>query len=157
MVQYHTGIHEDAGSMRPDVAHDVLAQGQRWLDQVQEPSELHRQVVQRTRSQPVFQRHILNPMKDTMYITLIERINIARDLTAKASQIKDWKLRRQSDRRMKEIAKELTDGKGYIKATARQLHEAYPDLMPPSDDDHYQIWCIDESITGSQRLGFTAI
>ena len=66
--------------------------------------------------------------------TLADRRQIARRHTLNATQVKDWRLRRKSDRQLKALAIELTAGKGYIIASAKELHNRYPSLMPDSND-----------------------
>lgn len=70
--------------------------------------------------------------------------NVASSLTQKASCVKDWRLRRKADRRMKEIASEWTKGRGYIIATSAELEQMYPGLFSNlSTDTRKIIWAID--------------
>jgi len=89
--------------------------------------------------------------------TLLNRINIAKRITAESASIKDWKLRRKSDRKLKELAGELVAGKGYIIASAKELSTRYPDLMAASNDTRRHVWGIGKIIIGLQRLGFIPI
>ncbi len=89
-------------------------------------------------------------------ITLSERIAIAKRLTEKATQIKNWKLRRNSDKQLKELAQELNNGKGYIIASAKELTNKYPGLINSHDTSRH-VWAIGELATGLQRLAFMPI
>lgn len=57
--------------------------------------------------------------------TLTNRVNIAKRLTAETATIKDWRIRNKHNRAMREIARELTAGKGYIIASVKELTAKY--------------------------------
>lgn len=65
--------------------------------------------------------------------------------TKRASETKDWRLTRKADRRFKEIARELTEGKGYVIATEAELAERWPEVFPKSatfSDNRIFIWAV---------------
>lgn len=68
-----------------------------------------------------------------MEITLTTRVNIAKRMTANTAAMKDWRIRNKHNRAMREIARELIAGKGYIIASVRELAEKYGNLC------HYEI------------------
>ena len=79
-----------------------------------------------------------------MEVTLTNRVNIAKRMTAETATIKDWRIRNKHNRAMHEMARELTAGKGYIIASVRELAEKYGKLChyettaPGADKKH--IW-----------------
>lgn len=81
-----------------------------------------------------------------METTLTNRVNIAKAITAETASLKDWKIRNSHNRKMREIARDLTSGKGYIIATARELKAKYGDLChyqaDASDSDRKRIWSL---------------
>lgn len=86
--------------------------------------------------------------------TLIERLgieglgitywaNVARNFTAKAASVKDWRIRCKADREMKTYAIELSKGKGYIIASSMELSVLYPGhVIRPSSDPKRYLWAI---------------
>lgn len=81
--------------------------------------------------------------------TSIERLgishwaNVARNFTAKAASVKDWRIRRKADREMKAYAIELSKGKGYIIASSMELSALYPGhVIRPSSDPKRYLWAI---------------
>ena len=89
--------------------------------------------------------------------TMSEKIEIAKSVTNSAAAIKDWRLRRKSDRALKTIAVELSTGLGYIEGSASELRAKYPGLVNFAPDEKVQIWAVGENVTGLQRLGFIAL
>lgn len=82
-----------------------------------------------------------------MEISLNNRIETAKRLTAKTAMIKDWRIRNRHNRAMREIARGLTAGKGYVIASPRELSEIYPDFYgcdtAAQDSDVKMIWGLD--------------
>lgn len=60
-----------------------------------------------------------------MELTLTNRVNIAKRMTADTAALKDWRIRNKHNRAMREIAWELTAGKGYLIATVKELTAKY--------------------------------
>lgn len=79
-----------------------------------------------------------------MEMTLTNRVNIAKRMTANTAALKDWRIRNKHNRAMREIARELTAGKGYLIATVKELAAKYGTLChydttaPGADVKH--IW-----------------
>lgn len=63
-----------------------------------------------------------------MELTLTNRVNIAKRMTASTAALKDWRIRNKHNRAMREIARELTAGKGYLIATVKELAAKYGTL-----------------------------
>lgn len=61
----------------------------------------------------------------SQYITLQQRVAIAKNFCAKTANMKDWQVRNNHNRAMREIARELIRGKGYIIATEEEMNEKY--------------------------------
>lgn len=84
----------------------------------------------------------------------------ASEITHKAASTKDWRLRRKIDRRFKEIAQELSQGKGYIIASEKELAEKWPEVFVGRGwlgSDKF-IWAVmfSDSPTGN-KMKFVAI
>ena len=60
-----------------------------------------------------------------MAITLTDRVNAAKRMTANAAALKDWQIRNKHNRAMREIARNLTADKGYIIASVKELAAKY--------------------------------
>lgn len=69
-----------------------------------------------------------------MEITLATRINIAKRMTANTAALKDWRVRNKHNITMREIARELTAGKGYVIASVKELAAKYGTLCHYSPD-----------------------
>lgn len=59
-------------------------------------------------------------------ITLSKRIEVAKKMTARSAALKDYKVRSKKKREMREIARNLTAGKGYIIASPEEMEKRYP-------------------------------
>jgi|GEM_PF-5836851 hypothetical protein len=73
-------------------------------------------------------------------------IDYAISLTRKATEAKDWQLRSKRNLKLREIAKEMISGKGYILATHAKMKEMFPDTftqIDQSDDTTTYIWAIE--------------
>lgn len=73
-------------------------------------------------------------------------IDYAISLTQKASEAKDWQLRSKRNLKLREIAKEMISGKGYILADYAKMKEMFPDtftLKNYSNDTATYIWAIE--------------
>lgn len=68
------------------------------------------------------------------YYSISEAIEMAKRMTASCAIINDWRLNRKIDRKMKQAARDLNKGKGYIIASPAKLKEAYPEFVT---------WCIE--------------
>ena len=79
-----------------------------------------------------------------MKTSIKSAIEIARRNTERAANTKDYLCRRKRDRKFRELARELTSGKGYILATEVELQERYPELVywKPLDAKTKVIWAI---------------
>lgn len=81
-----------------------------------------------------------------MEMTLTSRINIAKRMTASTAALKDWRIRNKHNRAMREIARQLTAGKGYIIASVRELKQRYGELchyeVTAPGADKKKIWAI---------------
>ncbi len=79
-----------------------------------------------------------------MELTLTNRVNIAKRMTATTAALKDWRIRNKHNREMREIARELTAAKGYIIASVRELAEKYGNLChyetTAPDADVKRVW-----------------
>lgn len=58
--------------------------------------------------------------------TLKRCIDCAKNLTEKAANVKDWRIRNKYDREMREIARDLNGKRGYLLATVDELKAKYP-------------------------------
>ena len=87
-----------------------------------------------------------------MEMTLTSRINIAKRMTASTAALKDWRIRNKHNRAMREIARQLTAGKGYIIASVRELKQRYGELchyeVTAPGADKKKIWAIMSFPTG---------
>lgn len=87
-----------------------------------------------------------------MEMTLTSRVNLARRITANTAAIKDWRVTNKHNRAMREIARQLTAGKGYIIASARELKQRYGELclyeVAAPGADRKTIWAIWSFSTG---------
>ncbi len=82
-------------------------------------------------------------MKQFMNFGISHWANVAFRETLRASEAKDYILRRKNDRLFKEIAKELVMGRGYIIATALELEKKYPGMFNADGiDSKKMIWAI---------------
>lgn len=63
-----------------------------------------------------------------MKMTLTNRVNIAKRMTSETAALKDWQIRNRHNREMREIARELVAGKGYIIASVEELAAKYGKL-----------------------------
>lgn len=95
-----------------------------------------------------------------MEMTLTNRVNIAKRMTANAAALKDWRIRNKHNRAMREIARELTAGKGYLIATVKELAAKYGPLChyetaaPGADEKH--VWGLQMNIVW-HKIQFVAI
>lgn len=69
-----------------------------------------------------------------MEITLTNRVNIAKRMTADTAALKDWRVRNKKNRSMRGIARDLTGGKGYIIASVKDLYAKYGTMCHYSPD-----------------------
>lgn len=80
----------------------------------------------------------------TTTFSLKNSINGAKYLTARVANLKDYKVRTKRLRALRELARELTTGKGYIIATCNELNQRYGYLMTDSmsteDNDKKHVW-----------------
>nr|DAE32977.1 MAG TPA: hypothetical protein [virus sp. ctoYX9] len=87
-----------------------------------------------------------------MEMTLTNRVNIAKRITANTAAIKDWRVRNKHNRALREIARQLTAGKGYIIASVRELKQRYGELclyeVAGPGADRKTIWAIMSFPTG---------
>lgn len=94
-------------------------------------------------------------------MTLTARANIAKRMTAKAATLKDWRVVNKHNRAMREIAREMTSGKGYIIATVKELAAKYGKLCHYETTaygaDKKEIWGIAPTVCGKFELLFVAI
>ena len=73
---------------------------------------------------------------------------LAKELTEKVANIKDWRLRRQIDMRMKKIAQDLCKTSGYVIATPRELAHEYEEASSQfwrqgsPENDRKMLWGI---------------
>lgn len=92
--------------------------------------------------------------------TLTNRVNIAKRMTSETAALKDWRIRNKHNRAMREIARELTAGKGYIIASVKELVAKYGTLChyeataPGADEKH--VFGLQMNIIW-HRIEFTAI
>lgn len=87
-----------------------------------------------------------------MELTLTDRVNMAKRITASTAALKDWRVRSKHNRAMREIARQLTAGKGYIIASVRELKQRYGELchyeVTAPSADRKTIWAIWSFPTG---------
>jgi hypothetical protein len=78
-------------------------------------------------------------------MSLQENMNFAAAMTKKAAEVKDYRLNKEG-KRMREIARELVSGKGYIIATASEMRAKYGDRKEfgEHDDPKPAVWGIIE-------------
>lgn len=95
-----------------------------------------------------------------MDMTLTNRVNIAKRMTANAAALKDWRIRNKHNRAMREIARELTAGKGYIIATVKELAAKYGTLChyetAAPEADIKRVWGLQMNIV-CRKIQFVAI
>lgn len=95
-----------------------------------------------------------------MEMTLTNRVNIAKRMTAETAALKDWRIRNKHNRAMREIARELTSGKGYLIATVKELAAKYGTLChyettaPGADET--RVWGLQMNIVW-RKIQFVAI
>lgn len=87
-------------------------------------------------------------------------MNIAKRMTANTANIKDWQIRNKHNRAMREIARELTAGKGYLIATVKELAAKYGTLChyettAPGADEK-RVWGLKMDIVW-HKIQFVAI
>lgn len=80
-------------------------------------------------------------------MTLEQAVETAKKITNRAASVKDWRLTTNRDRAMKKLAAEISQGKGYILASPRQIAEQYPNLVSPyfatgAGADRVFIWAV---------------
>ena len=90
-------------------------------------------------------------------MTLTQAIELAKKITNRAAGTKDWRLTNKRDRGMKDLAVELSQGKGYILASPKSIAERYPQFVGPyfaggPDAGRTFVWAIDA--TYANRLSF---
>ena len=87
-----------------------------------------------------------------MELTLTDRVNMAKRITASTAALKDWRVRSKHNRAMREIARQLTAGKGYIIASVKELKQRYGELchyeVTAPGSDRKTIWAICSFPTG---------
>jgi hypothetical protein len=78
-------------------------------------------------------------------MSLQENINFAAAMTKKAAQVKDYRLNKEG-KRMREIARELVAGKGYIIATTGEMRQKYGNRKEfgEHDDPKPAVWGVIE-------------
>lgn len=95
-----------------------------------------------------------------MEMTLTNRVNIAKRMTANAAALKDWRIRNKHNRAMREIARELTAGKGYLIATVKELAAKYGTLChyetAAPGADIKRVWGLQMNSIG-RKIQFVAI
>lgn len=71
-------------------------------------------------------------------------IDYAISLTRTATEAKDWQLRSKRNLKLREIAKEMISGKGYILADYAKMKEMFPDTfsLKNHNDTTTYIWAI---------------
>lgn len=94
-------------------------------------------------------------------ITISKKITIARKITSLTANAKDWRIRNKYNRAMREVARDLTAGKGYIIASARDLSVRYGDLFhheaTAADADKKYIWAVCLPTCANGKILFSAI
>lgn len=91
-------------------------------------------------------------------MTLIQSINLAKALTRASANVKDWLVTNRHDRQMREIARDLNNGKGYIIATPAELANRYPGLYENfSTTTHKIIWAVDFFGWRGQKYSFLPV
>lgn len=95
-----------------------------------------------------------------MIFTLTHRVNIAKALTGRAATLKDWRIRNKHNKAMREVARELTAGKGYFIGSVVELKAKYGDLCnyetTAPGADKKCVWAIDHNAIWN-KLQFIAI
>ena len=90
----------------------------------------------------------------------MQAIEMARRLTKLAGEVKDWRLRTVADKRYRDAARELSEGKGYIIATVAKIREKYPEhitIFAERGDDHKYLWAFAKTIPDrNRRVGVRA-
>lgn len=95
-----------------------------------------------------------------MEMRLSTRVTWAKRVTEETANMKDWRVRNRHNRAMREIARELTAGKGHIIASVKELAAKYGTLChyeataPGADEKH--VWGLQMNIIW-HRIEFTAI
>lgn len=96
-------------------------------------------------------------------IPIHERTTAAKRVTASTANMKPYKIRTKHNRAMMEIAKELTNGKGYIIASVVEMAERYGKLFDfnpgAPENDKLRVWAIIDSWNrcGTIKLKFAPI
>lgn len=95
-----------------------------------------------------------------MEMSLTNRVNIAKRMTANTAALKDWRIRNKHNRAMREIARELTAGKGYLIATVKELAAKYGALChyetAAPGADIKRVWGLQLNSIG-RKIQFVAI
>ena len=63
-----------------------------------------------------------------MTMTLTNRVNTGKQLNTNTATMKDWGIRNKHNRAMRERAREISGGKGYIIASGKELAAKYGTL-----------------------------
>lgn len=86
-----------------------------------------------------------------MFLSISKAVEFAKMQTAKAANIKAWRITTKSGRALHKIANEITKDKGYEIATDAQIFAKYGELCPifkvsTVRDNKPRIWCIYTSV-----------
>lgn len=81
-----------------------------------------------------------------MDFRLSTRVKIAKQLTSNTADLKDWRIRNKHNREMRDIARILTQDKGYIIATPKEMSDKYRKLFlfdpcAPDQDKRFE-WAL---------------
>ena len=82
------------------------------------------------------------------HISISNRVNWAQRITIRSANVKDWRLNKRG-RAMKEIAKDIMEGRGYIIATVQELVDRFGRnafVVVPTDTGKRYIWGVYTSV-----------
>lgn len=70
-------------------------------------------------------------------------VKSAKRLTNEATQVAAWQVRTARDKNLQRLANDLSEGKGYIIASEREMILKYPEYLNfTPKDNKLHIWCI---------------
>ena len=88
---------------------------------------------------------------------LINAIQFAKKMTERAANVKDWRLSKK-DKEMREMARQLAEGKGYIIATDAEMMGKYNLKHTSERDSLKHVWCFYPSIANANgKVNITVV
>lgn len=77
-------------------------------------------------------------------------INAAKTWTREAAEVKDWRVKSEKQKEMREIAREWTKGDGYKVASVAEMREEYGDIFKFEGEGEIHIWGIEMNVLNNK-------